>query len=166
MDVSLPEAARTAITSGRNAHLVTLNEDGSTQVTVVWVGLEGDEIVCGHLAKRKKVRNVLRDPRVVLSMETGGHDERGLDNYLVATGRARVTEGGAPSSCSSWLASIWDPMSPSRPWRTPRPATCSISRPRRSVAWGPGPRTPADPEGRRPGGPVAQPSEPRMTAGE
>ncbi|HEX3566382.1 MAG TPA: PPOX class F420-dependent oxidoreductase [Acidimicrobiales bacterium] len=96
MAISLPEAARSAITSGRNAHLVTLNEDGSAQVTVVWVGLEGDEIVSGHLAKRKKVRNVLRDPRVVLSLETGGHDERGLDNYLVVTGRARVTEGGAP----------------------------------------------------------------------
>jgi PPOX class probable F420-dependent enzyme len=94
--VSLPESARAAIISGRHAHLVTLNEDSSAQSTLIWVGLDGDEIVSGHLAKRKKVRNVLRDPRVVLSLETGGHDERGLANYLVVTGRARVTEGGAP----------------------------------------------------------------------
>ncbi|HEY2564801.1 MAG TPA: PPOX class F420-dependent oxidoreductase [Acidimicrobiales bacterium] len=96
MAVSLPETARTAIISGRHAHLVTVNEDGSPQVTLIWVGLEGDEIVSGHLAKRKKVRNILRDPRVVMSMETGGHDERSLDNYLVVAGQARVTEGGAP----------------------------------------------------------------------
>jgi Pyridoxamine 5'-phosphate oxidase len=29
------------------AHLVTLNEDGSPQVSIVWVGLDGDEIVAG-----------------------------------------------------------------------------------------------------------------------
>jgi hypothetical protein len=33
--------------------------------------------------------------RVVLSMETGGKSGV-LDNYLVLSGRARVTEGGAP----------------------------------------------------------------------
>jgi Pyridoxamine 5'-phosphate oxidase len=38
-----------ALTAGHLAHLVTLNKDGSPQVSIVWVGLDGDEIVCGHL---------------------------------------------------------------------------------------------------------------------
>ena len=40
--------------------------------------------------------NVRRDPRVVLSLVTGGRDPSGLDEYLVVHGTARITEGGAP----------------------------------------------------------------------
>ncbi len=92
---ALSPDVREAIEAGNLAHLVTLNPDGSPQVTVVWVGLEGDEIVAGHLAEHKKVRNIRRDSRVSLSMETGGFDRRGFANYLVVSGTARVTEGGA-----------------------------------------------------------------------
>ena len=93
---TIHEAARAAIDEGHLAHLVTLNPDGSPQLSVVWVGLDGDEIVAAHLAEHQKVRNVRRDPRVVLSMETGGHDDRGFDNYLLIHGTARITDGGAP----------------------------------------------------------------------
>jgi PPOX class probable F420-dependent enzyme len=93
----LTPQARSALEVGHLAHLVTLNEDGGPQVTIVWVGLDGDEIVSGHLALRKKLRNVERDPRVTLSMETGGIDSRGLAEYLVINGVARVTKGGAPA---------------------------------------------------------------------
>lgn len=93
---TLNAAAREALTAGRLAHLVTMNADGSPQVTIVWVGLEGDEIVSGHLMMSQKCRNVLRDPRVVLSMEAEGRNEIGLDHYLVIHGRAELTEGGAP----------------------------------------------------------------------
>jgi PPOX class probable F420-dependent enzyme len=91
----LNDAVREALTSGCLAHLVTLNADGSPQVSVVWVGLDGDEIVCAHLGSRKKLKNIQKDARVVLSMETGGRSGI-LDNYLVISGRARITEGGAP----------------------------------------------------------------------
>jgi PPOX class probable F420-dependent enzyme len=91
----LNAAARAAIDAGHPAHLVTVNPDGSPQVSVVWVGLDGAEIVSGHLGDRAKLRNVRRDPRVVLSMETGVVNEYGLAEYLVVRGHARVTEGGA-----------------------------------------------------------------------
>jgi PPOX class probable F420-dependent enzyme len=93
--ITLPASARALIESGRLAHLVTLNADGSPQVAVVWAGVDGDEIVCGHLADQQKLRNVRRDPRVVLSMEGTGRNPIGLDEYLVVHGTARVTEGGA-----------------------------------------------------------------------
>lgn len=91
----LQDAVRQALTSGHNIHLVTLNPDGSPQVSLVWVGLDGDEIVCGHLGLYQKVKNIQHDARVALSLETGGKTG-GLENYLVISGRARVTKGGAP----------------------------------------------------------------------
>ena len=82
--------------SDRLAHFVALNPDGGPQVTCVWVGLEGDEIVSGHLAMQQKVRNIERDPRVALSIESKRTNELGLQEYLVVHGRARIQEGGAP----------------------------------------------------------------------
>ena len=92
----LPERVRALIETGPLAHLVTMNADGSPQVTVVWIGVEGDEIVSGHLYRHRKVRNVERDPTVALSFEAPGANEIGMRNYVVLYGRARITEGGAP----------------------------------------------------------------------
>jgi PPOX class probable F420-dependent enzyme len=94
--VQLPESARAILESGRLAHLVTLNPDGSPQISCVWVGLDGDEIVSGHLRDQQKLRNVRRDPRVSLSIEGTQLQPPGLKQYLVVHGRARITEGGAP----------------------------------------------------------------------
>jgi len=85
------------IESGRLAHLVTLNRDGSPQVSCVWVGLDGDEIVSGHLfATQQKFRNIRRDPRVSLSIEGTEIQPPGLLQCLVVHGQARLTDGGAP----------------------------------------------------------------------
>ncbi|HMU27233.1 MAG TPA: PPOX class F420-dependent oxidoreductase [Solirubrobacterales bacterium] len=94
MSVLTPEATR-LIESDALAHLVTLNRDGSPQLSCVWVGLDGDEIVSGHMMKRLKLKNVERDPRIVLSIESPSANEMGLKEYLVVHGSARVEEGGA-----------------------------------------------------------------------
>lgn len=95
--MELPDGARALIESGRLAHLVTLSRDGSPQVSCVWVGLDGDDIVSAHLSgTQQKIRNVCRDPRVSLSIEGTEIQPPGLLQYLVVHGRARVTEGGAP----------------------------------------------------------------------
>jgi PPOX class probable F420-dependent enzyme len=93
---SLTDSIRTLIESGPLAHLVTLNPDGSPQVTIVWIGIEDDEIVSGHLFRHRKVENILRDPRVALSLEAPGANAIGMRNYAVVYGQARITEGGAP----------------------------------------------------------------------
>jgi PPOX class probable F420-dependent enzyme len=95
MTTSLPDSARAVLDSPALAHLVTLNPDGSPQVTVVWVGLDGDEIVAAHLPEHRKVRNIRNDSRVALSIETGTHNAMGLVEYLVVYGTAHITEGGA-----------------------------------------------------------------------
>jgi len=89
-------ALRTLIQSGCPAHLVTLNPDGSPQVTIVWIGLEGDEIVSGHLPRNRKVRNIERDPRVAISLQSDTRSAMGLTEYAVIYGRARIQQGGAP----------------------------------------------------------------------
>ena len=91
----LNAAARTAVTAGRLGHLVTINPDGTPQISIVWIGLTDDEIVVGHLGQGQKVRNIERDPRVALSIEAEGRNEMGLDHYLLVQGTARITDGGA-----------------------------------------------------------------------
>ncbi len=94
--VEIPASARSVIESGRLAHLVTINRDDSPQVTCVWVGLDGNDIVVGKLAADQKVRNIRRDPRVSLSIEAEG-DQYGMQHYLVVEGVARIEQGGAPA---------------------------------------------------------------------
>jgi len=94
--MKIPQPIRTLIESGCPAHLVTLNHDGSPQVTVVWVGVEGDELVAGHLSRHEKVKNILRDPRVAVSLQAPSKSAMGLTEYAVLYGEARIQEGGAP----------------------------------------------------------------------
>jgi predicted pyridoxine 5'-phosphate oxidase superfamily flavin-nucleotide-binding protein len=58
--MKIPQSLREVIEKGPYAHLTTLNRDGSPQVTVVWVGIEGEEFVIGHLATHQKVKNIRR----------------------------------------------------------------------------------------------------------
>jgi PPOX class probable F420-dependent enzyme len=88
--------ARAVIESGALAHLVTIDPDGRPQMSCVWVGLEGDDIVFASLGERRKLDNIRRDPRVALSMEGRGHNAMGLREYLVVHGTARVVPGGGP----------------------------------------------------------------------
>lgn len=92
--IRLDDTTRAAVASGRLVHLVTLNPDGSPQVTCVYAGWDGDEIVTGHLADHLKLRNIRRDPRVTLSVESDLEVD-GFSPYVVIKGTARVEEGGA-----------------------------------------------------------------------
>lgn len=92
----LTDDTRRALTAGRLAHLTTVNTDGSPQVSVVWIGLDGDDIVIGHLMSGRKVTNISRDPRVALTVEADGANPIGMANYLIVYGTAQLVEGGAP----------------------------------------------------------------------
>jgi len=98
--VKLHPAARDLIGHGADATLVTLNPDGSPQISLVWVGLQstadGDELVMGHLAEHKKVRNVRRDPRVALTIVSPEGPTGLMRPYLSIIGTARIVDGGAP----------------------------------------------------------------------
>jgi PPOX class probable F420-dependent enzyme len=93
----LHDGVKELIRGGALGHLVTLNPDGSPQVSCVWIGLEGDDLLSAHLnPQQKKLQNVRRDARVVVSFE--GHEIQppGLRHYAVVHGHATIEEGGAP----------------------------------------------------------------------
>jgi len=98
--MKLNDAARDLIGKGANATLVTLNPDGSPQVSLVWVAQQstsdGDELVTAHLAERKKVRNIRNDSRVALTVLGPAGPGQAMLPYLSINGTARVAEGGAP----------------------------------------------------------------------
>lgn len=98
--MQLTDEARALIGAGANATLVTLNADGSPQVSVVWVELQhtpdGDELVSAHLSEHKKVRNARRDGRVALTIVGVDRGSQPVVPYLAISGTARIVEGGAP----------------------------------------------------------------------
>ncbi|MFC9436692.1 PPOX class F420-dependent oxidoreductase [Nocardia sp. NPDC057030] len=112
--MKLDDAARALIGAGANATLVTINPDGSPQVSVVWVALQsgpdGDELVTAHLGEYQKVRNVRRDSRVAVTILS---DERGgvMRPYLSVTGTARIVEGGAPELLAELAKTLLGPDS-------------------------------------------------------
>jgi len=111
--MTLNDAAREFIGDGADATLITLNPDGSPQVSVVWVAFrstpDGDELVTGHLSEHKKVRNIRRDPRVAVTIVQAGDTNRALRNYLSVEGTAYIEEGGAPELLTELSAALLDP---------------------------------------------------------
>jgi PPOX class probable F420-dependent enzyme len=93
---AIPDEARAVLESDALAHLVTINPDGTPQVSCVWVGLEDDDVAFASLGPRRKLDNIRRDPRVTLSLEGSTVSALGLKEYLVVYGRARIEEGGGP----------------------------------------------------------------------
>jgi PPOX class probable F420-dependent enzyme len=86
----LPRELRNLIESGPMTHLSTINPDGSPQVTVIWIGLDGDDLVSGHMSRHLKLRNIERDPRVVLSFDAPRDPAVFLNEYAVLRARAAV----------------------------------------------------------------------------
>lgn len=121
--MKLNDAARELIGSGADATFVTLNPDGSPQVTLVWVALQstpdGDELVTAHLAEHKKVRNVRRDPRVAATIVGPGHVGQVMRPYLAITGTARIVEGGAPELLAELAQTLAAPDAAFPPPNTP-----------------------------------------------
>ena len=91
----LSPAVRALLESDAVATVVTLDPDGIPHVSSAWVGLEDGEIVIGTLDDQRKLRNLRRDPRVALAIQSSVVNRWGLREYLVVNGTARVTEGGA-----------------------------------------------------------------------
>ncbi|MFN8202404.1 MAG: PPOX class F420-dependent oxidoreductase [Solirubrobacteraceae bacterium] len=86
----IPTELRNLIETGPLAHLTTINSDGSPQVSVIWIGLDGDQIVSGHMGRHLKLRNIERDPRVVLSFDGPRDRDAVLNPYAVLRARAAV----------------------------------------------------------------------------
>ena len=87
---ALPPELRQLIESGPMVHLSTINPDGSPQVTVIWIGLDGDDLVSTHMRDNVKLRNIRRDPRVALSFDVPREPGVWINPYAVIYARGAV----------------------------------------------------------------------------
>jgi PPOX class probable F420-dependent enzyme len=103
----LPDELRELIDAGPLAHLSTINSDGSPQVTVIWIGLDGEQIVSGHMNHYRKLENIERDPRVVLSFVAPRDRSAFLNPYAVVRARATVEPSDAAWDLLNRLTKIY-----------------------------------------------------------
>ena len=117
---ALSPELRELVASGPLAHLSTINADGSPQVTVIWIGLDGEELVSGHLGWYVKLRNIDRDPRVVLSFDAPRDRNAVLNPYAVLRARATIEPSDGAWDLLNRLTKIY--MSPDTEFPAPRRA--------------------------------------------
>lgn len=92
MAIQLSEAHRKLLQDKNFANIATLSEDGSPQVTPVWIDFDGTHIIFNTEKKRAKTRNLERDPRV--SVAVSNHENP--YQYVEFQGRVvEMTEEGA-----------------------------------------------------------------------
>jgi PPOX class probable F420-dependent enzyme len=110
--MKLDDTARQLIGSAP-ATLVTVNRDGSPQVSLVWMVVQktadgDDELVTAHLLEHQKIRNIRRDPRVAVTIAST--DRSGPQTpYLSIKGTAHVQEGGAPELLDEIATTMFGP---------------------------------------------------------
>jgi len=83
--MQLPDDVKAALDENVFVHLATVNPDGSPQVSVIWVGTDGDTILFSTAEGRVKTANIRRDNRVGLSFTVDGDEYK---NYVM---QGRVT---------------------------------------------------------------------------
>ncbi len=91
MAIKLPDSARKVLQDKAYGHVVTFGAGGRPQVTMVWMDADGDEVLFNTAEGRKKLQNLRRDPRVIVSVQ----DRNDPQAYMVIHGTATLTEAGA-----------------------------------------------------------------------
>ena len=87
--MQLQDNVRAFLNERRFAVLATINADGTSQQTVIWYDLHGDEILMNTRAGRVKDANLRRDARASLCVPDGYR-------YVTLEGPSRSTMTRAP----------------------------------------------------------------------
>ena len=91
MAIKLPQSVKKILDDKAYGHVVTTNADGKPQVTMVWLDVDGDEVLFNTAEGRLKPKNLRRDPRVIVSVQ----DRNDPQAHMVIHGKASVSEAGA-----------------------------------------------------------------------
>ena len=113
MSTSIPEDAHRLLDEPNFAHIATLMPDGTPQSTPVWIDRDGDTVTFNTAKGRAKHRNLLRDPRIAVSVV----DTSNPYVYLQIRGRAEFVEDGADAHIDKMAKKYMD--ADSYPFRTP-----------------------------------------------
>ena len=107
MTVALPESLRDLIESGPLTYVGTTNADGSPHVTAIWIGLDGDTIISTHMRFNAKLRNIQRDPRVVLAFAPPQEPGDWVSPYAVIHATATIDPLAPTGALLSRLAKAY-----------------------------------------------------------
>jgi len=97
MPISLSADTVRLLDGPNYAVLATINVDGSPQTSAMWVGRDGDDLLMSTVEGRVKHRNMVRDPRVSVTVLDSADPEiyvelRGLVTMTPDIGRKVDTE--------------------------------------------------------------------------
>lgn len=108
MSGSLPDLAVRLLEAHTFFVLTTINPDGGPQSSVIWAKRDGDVVVFSTIVRRRKTKNMQRDPRVTLCAFDPA------DPYLAVEMRGTVTmdpDGGDPlidELCRAYTGEPWE----------------------------------------------------------
>jgi hypothetical protein len=106
----LPLELRELIETGALAHLSTIDPDGSPQVTVIWLGLDGDQLVSGHLTQQEGAEHRTGPPGGPV-LYRHPPEPNLLQPYAVLHAHAAVDPSDEAWDLLSRLASVYLPSS-------------------------------------------------------
>jgi PPOX class probable F420-dependent enzyme len=107
MGLPLSDATLRLVDGKNYAVLATINPDGSPQTSVMWVGRDGGDLLFSTVQGRVKHRNMLRDPRVSVTVI----DSADPENYVELRGRVSMTPD-VGRQVDSWLSWKYDGKDP------------------------------------------------------
>ncbi len=87
MAISFSDATLKLLDGKNYAVLATLNADGSPQTSAMWIGRDGEDLLFSTIEGRVKHRNMLRDPRISVTVLDAADPE----NYVELRGRVTMT---------------------------------------------------------------------------
>ena len=89
--MNLSPALRELLEKKAYGHVITLNRNGTPQVTMVWVDVHGGKASFNTNRSRAKNRNLVRNPKVWMSVQ----DPDNPQQYAMLSGTATISEAGA-----------------------------------------------------------------------
>ena len=84
----MPEHLRVFLDAPHFATIATLDPDGAPRQAVIWYTLDGDELVINSAIGRRWPANLLRDPRIAISIT----DRRDGYRWVGLTGEVSVVD--------------------------------------------------------------------------
>jgi PPOX class probable F420-dependent enzyme len=91
MPATFDDDARRLLDGKNFATVATLDPDGSPHTSVVWFLRDGDTVLFSSITRRRKVRNLERDPRIALSVFDLANPYHAID--IRGTAELTVDEG-------------------------------------------------------------------------
>jgi PPOX class probable F420-dependent enzyme len=91
MPVKIPQSLKKMLEDKAYGHVATFNARENLELTMVWMDVDGDELVFNTAEGRRKAINIRRDPQVIVSVQ----DRNNPQAYAVFHGKGRIIEAGA-----------------------------------------------------------------------